>query len=226
MMMMTMITRTLIPIAHILQFFHQYFLFNLAALVSNCEAPACSASARSSSSESFWSLSNTLSTLTLMMSTTSSTWFCVCWSLRLLPVAALDPEGTPVDILAAVAAANGRGSTDSRCRQPRLRRWAGPWWRHERWPDRNPRRALSRQGRAGNGRDRNRAGRSAGCHLGAERSGRGQSLRWSSAGADEWAGVLGGQVGGARARRLRLWAGLFAAKESQQLPAVSLLPCL
>lgn len=30
-------------------------------------------------------------------------------------------------ILAAVAAANGRGSTDSRCRQPRLRRWAGPW---------------------------------------------------------------------------------------------------
>lgn len=36
-----------------LQFFHQYFLFNLAALVSNWEAPACSASARSSNSESF-----------------------------------------------------------------------------------------------------------------------------------------------------------------------------
>lgn len=29
----------------ILQFFHQYFLFSLPAFVSNCEAPACSASA-------------------------------------------------------------------------------------------------------------------------------------------------------------------------------------
>lgn len=53
-----------------LQFFHQYFLFSLAALVSNCEAPACNASARLSSSDSFWSLSSTLSTFILMMSTT------------------------------------------------------------------------------------------------------------------------------------------------------------
>lgn len=68
----------------ILQFFHQYFLFSLAALVSNCEAPACNASARLSSSESFWSLSNTLSTFILMMSTTSSTWACVCCSRLLL----------------------------------------------------------------------------------------------------------------------------------------------
>lgn len=51
-------------------FFHQYFLFSLAALVSNWEAPACSASARSSSSDSFWSRSNTLSTLTRIISTT------------------------------------------------------------------------------------------------------------------------------------------------------------
>lgn len=68
----------------ILQFFHQYFLFSLAALVSNCEAPACNASARLSSSDSFWSLSSTLSTFILMMSTTSSTWACVCCSLLLL----------------------------------------------------------------------------------------------------------------------------------------------
>lgn len=53
-----------------LQFFHQYFLFSLAALVSNCEAPACNASARLSSSDSFWSLSSTLSTFILMISTT------------------------------------------------------------------------------------------------------------------------------------------------------------
>lgn len=53
-----------------LQFFHQYFLFSLAALVSNCEAPACNASARLSSSDSFWSRSSTLSTFILMMSTT------------------------------------------------------------------------------------------------------------------------------------------------------------
>lgn len=68
----------------ILQFFHQYFLFSLAALVSNCEAPACNASARLSSSDSFWSLSSTLSTFILMMSTTSSTWACVCCSRLLL----------------------------------------------------------------------------------------------------------------------------------------------
>lgn len=51
-------------------FFHQYFLFSLAALVSNWEAPACSASARSSRSDNFWSRSNTLSTLTRIISTT------------------------------------------------------------------------------------------------------------------------------------------------------------
>ena len=55
-----------------LQFFHQNFLLSLAALVSNWEAPACSASALSSSSDSFWSRSSTLSTLTRMMSTTCS----------------------------------------------------------------------------------------------------------------------------------------------------------
>ncbi|PWA33426.1 hypothetical protein CCH79_00014152 [Gambusia affinis] len=52
------------------QFFHQYLFLSLAALLSNCEAPACKASARSSSSDSFWSLSRTLSTFTRMMSTT------------------------------------------------------------------------------------------------------------------------------------------------------------
>lgn len=107
-----------------LQFFHQYLFFSLAAQLSNWEAPAWRASALSSSSESFWSLSKTLSTFTRMMSTTwreggrksphqrthdvcaavlamgmsgctaswvqvkltSSTWACVCWSLRLLVV--------------------------------------------------------------------------------------------------------------------------------------------
>lgn len=68
----------------ILRFFHQYLRLSLAALVSNWEAPAWSASARSSSSDSFWSLSRTLSTFTLMMSTTSSTWAWVCCSLLLL----------------------------------------------------------------------------------------------------------------------------------------------
>lgn len=53
-----------------LRFFHQYLRLSLAALVSNWEAPAWSASARSSSSDSFWSRSRTLSTFTLMMSTT------------------------------------------------------------------------------------------------------------------------------------------------------------
>lgn len=93
-----------------LQFFHQYLFLSLAALLSNCEAPACRASARSSSSDSFWSLSRTLSTFTRMMSTTwgtktpirvsatdtfsicskwaavltSSTCACVCWSRLLL----------------------------------------------------------------------------------------------------------------------------------------------
>lgn len=53
-----------------LAFFHQYLFFSFAALVSNCEAPACRASALSSSSDSFWSRSRTLSTFTRMMSTT------------------------------------------------------------------------------------------------------------------------------------------------------------
>ncbi len=53
-----------------LQFFHQYLFFSLAAQLSNCDAPACRASALSSSSESFWSLSRTLSTFTRMISTT------------------------------------------------------------------------------------------------------------------------------------------------------------
>lgn len=53
-----------------LQFFHQYFLFSLAALLSNCDAPTCKASARSSSSDSISSLFKTLSTFTRMMSTT------------------------------------------------------------------------------------------------------------------------------------------------------------
>lgn len=57
----------------ILQFFHQYFLFSLAALLSNCDAPTCKASARSSSSDSISSLFRTLSTFTRMISTTSST---------------------------------------------------------------------------------------------------------------------------------------------------------
>lgn len=103
MMMMTMTTTrrtiTLISMAHIWQFSHQYFLFKLAALISDWEAAACSVSAQSPNSESFWSLSNTLSTLTHMMSTTSSTWFCVCWSLGLLPEGVLGFAGTPVDIL-------------------------------------------------------------------------------------------------------------------------------
>lgn len=53
-----------------LAFFHQYLFFSFAALVSNWEAPACRASALSSSSDSFWSRSRTLSTLTRMISTT------------------------------------------------------------------------------------------------------------------------------------------------------------
>lgn len=67
-----------------LQFFHQYFLFSLAALVSNCEAPAWRASARSSSSDSFWSRSRTLSTFTRMMSTT--------WGTRDKALHVLQPE--------------------------------------------------------------------------------------------------------------------------------------
>lgn len=52
-MMMMMMTTTTIPITHILQFFHQYFLFDLAELVSNWDTPACSGTVRQSNSESF-----------------------------------------------------------------------------------------------------------------------------------------------------------------------------
>lgn len=53
-----------------MQFFHQYLFLSFAAQLSNWEAPAWRASALSSSSESFWSLSKTLSTFTRMISTT------------------------------------------------------------------------------------------------------------------------------------------------------------
>lgn len=53
-----------------LQFFHQYFLFSLAALLSNCDAPICKASARSSSCDSISSLFRTLSIFSRMRSTT------------------------------------------------------------------------------------------------------------------------------------------------------------
>lgn len=52
------------------RFCSQNFLLSLPACCSNCEAPCCRASARSSSSDSFWSLSSTFSTFVFMMSTT------------------------------------------------------------------------------------------------------------------------------------------------------------
>lgn len=76
--------------SHILQFFHQYFRFNLAACVSNwlrflCQvnkklytaylAPCWRASARSSNCDNFWSRSKTFSTLPRMIPTTSWTFF-------------------------------------------------------------------------------------------------------------------------------------------------------
>lgn len=65
-----------------LQFFHQYLFFSLAAQLSNCDAPACSASALSSSSDSFMSLSKTLSTFTRMISTTcTEEWKRTKWCL-------------------------------------------------------------------------------------------------------------------------------------------------
>lgn len=73
------------PLVPTLQFFHQYLFLSLAALLSNCEAPACKASARSSSSDSFWSRSNTLSTFTRMMSTTwgpKAAWLQFCLTDR------------------------------------------------------------------------------------------------------------------------------------------------
>lgn len=79
------------------KFCNQNFRFSLPACCSNCEAPCCKASARSSSSESLASRSSTFSTFVRIMSTTwgnkwghygpdmsfsreltSSTWACVC----------------------------------------------------------------------------------------------------------------------------------------------------
>lgn len=91
----------------ILQFFHQYFLFSLAALLSNCDAPACKASARSSSSDNFWSLSKTLSTFTRMMSTTSSTCAWVCCNRLLLVVLGGGPGGPPPGAAPSVPSAGG-----------------------------------------------------------------------------------------------------------------------
>lgn len=62
---------------------HQCLRFSLPACCSNCDAPCWSASARWSSSESFWSLSSTFSTFTRIMPTTSSTCFWVSFN-RLL----------------------------------------------------------------------------------------------------------------------------------------------
>lgn len=93
----------------ILQFFHQYLFFSLAAQLSNWEAPAWRASALSSSSESFWSLSKTLSTFTRMISTTSSTWACVCCSLRLLVVLG-GPAGAPPGAPSAPGAPGAPGA--------------------------------------------------------------------------------------------------------------------
>lgn len=96
--LLTITTTTMAQIAPsmiiILQFFHQYFLFSLAALLSNCDAPTCKASARSSSSDSISSLFRTLSTFTRIMSTTSSTCAWVCCS-RLLLVVLGGPGGPP-----------------------------------------------------------------------------------------------------------------------------------
>jgi len=79
-MMMTI--RAMIPIIIIIfKFFNQNFRFSFPACCSNCDAPCCKASALSSSSESFWSLSNTFSTFVRIIPTTSSTCAWVCWSL-------------------------------------------------------------------------------------------------------------------------------------------------
>lgn len=52
------------------KFCNQNFRFSLPACCSNCEAPCCKASARSSSSESLASRSSTFSTFVRIMSTT------------------------------------------------------------------------------------------------------------------------------------------------------------
>lgn len=62
----------------ILMLAHQCLRFSFPACCSNWEAPCCSASARWSSSPSFWSRSSTFSTFTRIMPTTSSTLACVC----------------------------------------------------------------------------------------------------------------------------------------------------
>lgn len=75
-------------------FFHQNFLFSLAALVSNWEAPACSASARSSRSDNFWSRSNTLSTFTRIISTTCTQTVTLVYYQNLLHKTACEKETT------------------------------------------------------------------------------------------------------------------------------------
>lgn len=81
---------------------HQCLRFSLLACCSNCEAPLCRASARASSSLSFWSRSSTFSTFTFMMPTTSLTCACVCcnrleaafcWAALPLPFPLLDVGG-------------------------------------------------------------------------------------------------------------------------------------
>lgn len=79
--MMTTANKMTPMIIHILMFSHQYFLLSLTACCWNWEAPSWRSSALRSSSEIFWSRSRTFSTLTLMISTTSPTWACACWSL-------------------------------------------------------------------------------------------------------------------------------------------------
>lgn len=59
---------------------HHCFLFNFPACCSNWDAPCCSASARWSNSDNFWSRSSTFSTFTRIMPTTSSTCCWVCLS--------------------------------------------------------------------------------------------------------------------------------------------------
>lgn len=65
------ITSPITPIMIIIfKFWSQNFRFSLPACCSNCDAPCCNASARSSNSDSFWSRSNTFSTLVFIISTT------------------------------------------------------------------------------------------------------------------------------------------------------------
>lgn len=62
------------------KFCSQNFRFSFPACCSNWDAPCCNASARSSNSESFWSLSKTFSTFVFMISTTYNINF---WRLNI-----------------------------------------------------------------------------------------------------------------------------------------------